>query len=91
MFTQGAWEIHENATLEIHPVGDEDGEYVIAEIPADASGDKSANASLICASPKLLDALLAMSMWCDYNNVVVVNEAFMGSVRNILKQAKGEK
>jgi hypothetical protein len=30
-YTEGPWEIHENATLEIHPINDEHGVIVIAE------------------------------------------------------------
>lgn len=53
--TQGPWDAHSNN--EIHPLWDEDGLHIIAEIPEDAQQseqEKTANARLIAAAPDLL-------------------------------------
>lgn len=58
-FTPGPWDIHENVTLEIHPLDDEDGVNIIAEIPADAPQSieiKRANARAIALLPELYEA-----------------------------------
>jgi len=54
------WSVHENRTFEIHPWEDEDGDFIIAEIPEDAEGtweEKRKTANLIAAAPELLDML----------------------------------
>jgi hypothetical protein len=64
--TDGPWDIHgdlqqlTNRTLEIHPMSDENGEHIIAEIPADADqpdAEKRANALLISLAPELYELL----------------------------------
>lgn len=56
--TPGPWEVHtgDNECCEIHPINDEDGFQVIADIPIDGIGDKEANARLIASAPDLLEA-----------------------------------
>lgn len=55
--TKGPWDVHSfnvngTDTFEIHPIDDEHGEQVIADIPAECVGDREANARLIAAAPE---------------------------------------
>ena len=58
--TKAPWDVHNTCNvLEIHPLHDEDGVEIIAEIPSDAEQsqeEKEANANLIAAAPELLEA-----------------------------------
>ncbi len=54
--TKGPWGIHTSCgNLEIHPIGDEDGVEIIADIESDGE-EQQANAHLIAAAPELLEA-----------------------------------
>ena len=59
--TPGPWDIHNidnpSLSIAIHPLMDEDGDHIIAEIPLDADGDKQANAKLIAAAPDMYKEL----------------------------------
>ena len=60
MITEGKWTWHDNAEIEIHPVGDEEvGDHTIAVMCEDGYYNREialANAALIAAAPDLLAA-----------------------------------
>jgi len=55
-FTPGPWDVHETSQgLEIHPLSDEHGLIVIADVQG--APQNEANARLIASAPELLEAL----------------------------------
>ena len=53
--TPGPWDVHYTDTgAEIHPLSDEDGLTLIADLPANECPNREADARLIAAAPDLL-------------------------------------
>jgi len=90
--TPGPWAAHSNN--EIHPLEDENGEYIIAEIPSDASQpkkEKAANAKLISAAPELLASVNELLKAFNDNSIYwplpLTNCAVFDRAKNAIQKA----
>ena len=94
--TPGPWDVHYCAadTLEIHPLADEDGDTVIADIcpqdcrePVTDAATRGANARLIAAAPELLAALRSARAWVAQYAELRGHEAASASMLRVIDPA----